>query len=256
MSAPFDPAITRALDALEPPPLSAGFADRVVAATASNAPAPRRRDRRGPWMRGRQAALGAMALALMSATAAAAGLFGDVGVTVPALERFVERVAQAEPAPPAPPVAKPRQSAAAAPVTAEGATEPDEAALPAPPPAARDVQREIAARRIAAGIERRIERRERLGLPVDPRLKDPAARLDAETAARYPGRAALVERVQEIRQQRRDGTLEPLAVAPELVERRRWRDLSPAERAAVRARLRELRRQRLEAREGFAEPPR
>lgn len=257
MTGQLDPAMKRALDRLEPPPLSSDFADRVVAATEVRAATPRRRDPRGPWSRGRQAAVGAMVVTLMSATAAAAGLFGEIGVTVPALERFVERVALARPEDPPALVPTPNRVAVVE-VKAEPVADPVEAVAetPARPTTVREVRREVAARRIAAGIELRIARRERLGLPVDPRLRDLSLRPGADAAARFPERAALAERVQEIRRARRDGTL---AAAPEAAPgdaspRRRWRDLSPEQRAEARRRLLELRRQRLAESEGFSGP--
>ena len=58
MSDPFDPITMRALDAFAVPPLSAGFAERMMARIAANPALPElpplaapRRDARGGWRR-------------------------------------------------------------------------------------------------------------------------------------------------------------------------------------------------------------
>ncbi|MEQ7873005.1 hypothetical protein ABDK56_03235 [Sphingomonas sp. ASV193] len=90
----------RRLDALlgsvAPPPLPAGFTDRVIRAALAEsvAPPPRRRPR--PWMRG-GAALGSMLLAgLVSMSAAAAGYLGEPASsavhTLPLVGPLIERV--------------------------------------------------------------------------------------------------------------------------------------------------------------------
>jgi hypothetical protein len=81
-------ALNIALDRFDVPPLSAGLADRIMAAAATRTNAPfaaPRRDRRGMWRRGRQVLLGTMAIGLLSAGAVASGLLGRVGIEVPVL---------------------------------------------------------------------------------------------------------------------------------------------------------------------------
>lgn len=263
MSRAPDSRIDAALDRFDVPSLPGGFTDRVVAAAALRAPTASRRDRRGSWSHRRRAAFGVMAVTVMSATAAAAGLFGNIGITVPALERFVDRVT----APPAVivPQVSPRRTA----VVSERTAAPDaedaiarvvvapKPATPAAPPTAREVRREAVAQKVAD----RIDRRERLGLPVDPRLGDPAFRPAPALAARFPERAALVERIQEIRQARREGeppdtaAVPPVASKPDAEEqserearRRRFMELPPGERAERLRRLGELRQRRQQMR--------
>ncbi len=81
-------ALDLALDRFDVPSLSAGLADRIMAASAAPAiarPKSPRRDRRGLWRRGRQVLLGTMAVGLLSAGAVASGLLGKVGIAVPVL---------------------------------------------------------------------------------------------------------------------------------------------------------------------------
>ena len=97
-----DGATARALDRLSVPPLSADFADRLVAKALAEdnvAALPPvmtpRRERRGVWTRGRRVIIGAAAFSLMSAAAAATGVFGDVAKNVPVLGPLIASVAPA-----------------------------------------------------------------------------------------------------------------------------------------------------------------
>lgn len=81
-------ALNIALNRFDVPPVSAGLADRIMAAAATPTASPfaaPRRDRRGMWRRGRQVVLGTCAVALLSAGAVASGLLGRVGIEVPVL---------------------------------------------------------------------------------------------------------------------------------------------------------------------------
>lgn len=114
-----DPELTHLLDAWAPPPLSAGFAERLVArAEAGQAlppVTPRRHRLRGAWSRMPRFAIGGVAFGLMTATAAAAaGVFGNVGITIPAWQRTVEKVTGIELAEPVV-AAAPVEAAAASP---------------------------------------------------------------------------------------------------------------------------------------------
>lgn len=200
-----DPALAEALARLDPPPLSPGFADRVVAAAQSRqAPAlPRLRRAMvqglGPWRRGRHAALGGAAFLVVGATAAAAatGLFKRVGVDLEPVGQMVERVAAAVPGlGPMRVAPQPQPSPGKTPLAA-GA----EATAAAPP--LEDPRRERLAQALAARIDRRIARAEARGIAVPEALRDTDRRPSPERAAARPERAALVERVQQIRSERR-----------------------------------------------------
>ena len=84
-SMPFDDAMRRALDDGGVPPMSADFADRVVAATQTRAaPLPQpRRSPPGRWRTGRRVLIGALAAGALGTTAAATGLLEELGVKLP-----------------------------------------------------------------------------------------------------------------------------------------------------------------------------
>ena len=257
-----DPMLAEALDRLPaPPPLGAGFTDRVLGEARRRSPATARRAGRRRWTNGRGIVIGAAALALTSAAAAGIGAFEPIGVRVPAIERIVEKVTGV------PPVRvreqAPRKAAeakAAAPAT-EAEVRP-QAATPLPP------REERLAQAIANRIDRRIARRERLGLPVPDAARDTDLRPSPEQAERNPRRAALADRVQEIRASRAsaraagasvDSAAPSVGTARFSVDRLAaewpslgWRDrlgamrsLGPAERQAVFERLSPRHRQEL-----------
>jgi hypothetical protein len=209
MSDGFDPLSARALDRFTVPALPADFADRLVTrALATSAlpplpsPAPRRNARSG-WRRSGVILAGVAGLGLMSAAAAATGVFGDaVRVSVrsaPVIRTIIASVTPERPKV----VAKPKPATLAKPVVAPATVEAAVVAetlpvmiAPAVSPR-RELRREVIAQRIAERIERRTERRAELGLPPRP--------------------------------------IRPLAVAPRL------RDLPPQDRAVIIDRVRELR---------------
>ena len=219
-----DPALAELLDGLTVPPLSADFADRVVAAAThrpQHLPTPvlSRSGRRARWIRGHRVVIGVVALGLMSAGAAATAIFGDVAQTIPVIGPLIARVVPAKPEPRAALAAKPK------PRPQEDAVQgTDEATSVAPtllaPPermaVRREIRREFVAERIADRLQQRAERREALGLP--PR---PVRRAEARAVLRRippADRRAIVERVREIRQERRATSLGAAEVA----------DLAPA----------------------------
>lgn len=247
---PFDPVTARALDRFAVPPLSPDFADRVVAKalarTEADALPPvvpaRHAARRGVWARGRRVLIGVTAFSLMSAAAAATGVFGDAAKNVPVIGTLIASVA---PAPkPKPPVkAKPKPAApalvAASPATTAdaptiGAAEPNADTL-LPPTLRRQIRREVVAQRLVD----RIERAEALGIKPTPQQR---ARMAERLAAMPPQqRVALIRRVREIRRERQIATGEGGAVQPQAPL------LSAEERRQFREewqRLREERRQR------------
>jgi len=216
-----DPALREMLDAFAVPPLSPGFADRVVAAARGTEallpPAvPSRRDRRGRWIRGHRVVIGVVAFGLMSAAAAATAIFGEAVRTMPVIGQLIASVV------PARPTSSPRKVAVAKPKpvgtpVAVVEDSPPVEALPLTPPERRAIRREFVAERIATGLARRDERRQELGLP--PRPPRPAQIIPILRRIPPADRAAIIERVREIRQEQRavDAALPDRAVVvPEL----------------------------------------
>ena len=106
---PFDDAMRRALDDGGVPVLSGDFADRVVAATQGRT-APLPQSRRSPakrWRSGRRLIIGAVAAGAVATTAAATGLFEELGVDLPSPQEVWSAVTGQgtqvpEPTPPSP----------------------------------------------------------------------------------------------------------------------------------------------------------
>lgn len=204
-----DPVLRDALDRFTVPPLSAGFADRVVAAATGPAKpiplaVPSRRDRRGGWVRGHRVVIGAVAFGLMSAAAAATAIFGDVARTMPVIGPLIASIAPARTEP------KAKKPIGVKPAVAKADEPQARAVADAPPietplavlPERREIRREFVAQKIAARLERRAEVRAELGLPPKP----PRLARVLPVLRRLPPdeRAALVERVREIRQEQRE----------------------------------------------------
>ena len=105
----FTPAERAALDRATVPAMRAGFAADLVAAATAGARVPPRRATRGGWRGHGRVLIGAGALLLASATAAATGWFGKLPIAIPGITRVA-----AEPEPRKPHhvvhVAKPRPS--------------------------------------------------------------------------------------------------------------------------------------------------
>lgn len=249
-----DPALAKALDTLEAPALPPGFADRVTAAARQRQDAlPRSRPgarRRFGWSRGRHLVLGSAALLVAgTAAAAATGLLGRVDLRP--VGQFVERVAAAVPGigRAAEPKPEPEETEAAPEATRSAE------APPAPGPLA-NPRRERLAQAIAARIDRRIAAAEARGIEVPERLRDPNAQLSPERAAANPKRAALVERVQQIRRARQQGAEsgsapeaeQPASPALDLAQLAAdWEGLSWRERLALVRPLERAERRRLYA---------
>lgn len=249
---PIDGATARALDCYNVPPLSAAFADRLVAKALEGdqiaalppiVPA-RSPARRGVWARGRRLVIGVAAFSLMSAGAAATGVFGDAAKNVPVIGPLIAIVAPAakpkaivtpkpKPTPVAPKLVPP-------PVVVE---EPEiEVAQPMPgevlpPRVRRQIRREMIAQRVVD----QIERNEALGIKPTP---EDRAKFAERLAQLPPGqRLALIKRVRDIRRERQaaitpEGTEAPKPTIPLLSaeQRRQLRE--------DRLRLREERRLR------------
>ena len=263
---PIDGATARALDRYDVPPLSASFADRLMAKAIEGddiAALPpvvplRSLTRRGLWTRGRRMMIGAAALSLISAGAAATGVFGDAVKNVPVIGPLIAIVApKPDPKPKAIVAPKPKPAPAAPklaspPVIGEEAP-PIEVAEPTqgqviPAYIRRQIRREIIAQRVVD----QIERNEALGVTPTPEQRA----LFAERFAQLPPgqRLALIKRVREIRRERLaattpDGVEAPKPTIPllSLEQRRQLRE--------DRMRLREERRLRAMQADQEAAPP-
>jgi hypothetical protein len=208
MSETFDPHTAKALDRFTVPALSADFADRIIARAKSNSAlpplhaAPPRRSARFGWRRSGIILASVAGLGLMSAAAAATGVFGDA-VRVSVRSAPVIRTIIASVAPEVPKVvAKPKPVKVAKPVTpppvaAVVVTEPAPLLVPPDVSPRREVRREIIAQRIAERIERRNERRAELGLP--PRQIRPGAVAPRLRELPPQERAVIIDRVRELR---------------------------------------------------------
>lgn len=217
---PIDNATARALDRYNVPPLSAAFADRLVAKALAGDMlealppiAERRRERRGVWARGRKVVIGVAAFSLMSAAAAATGVFGDAAKNVPVIGPLIAIVAPT-PKPKAIVTPKPKPAPAAPkllppPVVVEES--PIEVAEPTPgevlpPRVRRQIRREMIAQRVVD----QIERNEALGIKPTP---EDRAKFAERLAKLPPGqRLALIKRVRDIRRERQ------AAITPEGIE--------------------------------------
>jgi len=220
-----DATLSEMLDAFTVPPLSPGFADRVVAAATGPfpplpAPVPSRARKRARWIRGHRVVIGVAAFGLMSAAAAATAIFGDVARTIPVIGPLIASVAPAKPQhkPKLAAVAKPKQDEGAVPPAVEPAPSiPVPLTLPERVAVGRAIRREFVAERIADGLQRRAERREALGLA--PRPPRPAQIIPILRRIPPADRAAIIQRVREIRQEQRAAELglpDRAAIVPEL----------------------------------------
>ncbi len=197
-----DPAMARALDRLDPPPMSDDFTARVLAATGAEGAAlpalPKSRSApRSLWRRSRNLVIGVTALSLVSAAAAATGLLGERAQGLPVISVIAAKIAphrkaSSEKLHPALAAAP----AAAAPA-ATGQVEPAEA-----PTSVREARREAVEKWVAA----RRERRAAMGLPTASPQAVAAIR---ERLAQMPPaeRRALVERALEKRRAARGATV-------------------------------------------------
>jgi len=273
----FTAADRTALDRVTVPAMRSGLARDIVAAASAGAV---RRASRGGWRRRGRVLLGAGALVIASATAAATGLFDRLPIRIPGITRA------AEPEAPKPKhvvrTEKPR-AAPAKPVALAAAPLADPTPLP---PTPQEQWRERRTARIAAGLpvrrpllQRAIAAKLR-GLPPAERQaaiaewrrikalppaerKIAVARVKAEFLAQHPKMAQRYEQRLEVRaaaaaEGKPPGAM-PSAAGPQpqagaltpdqrLERRRRWQAmngaLTPDQRAARREQLRAWRMQR------------
>jgi hypothetical protein len=278
--------LNRLLDQVSPPVPPPGFADRIVARATEQAQqsatpeVPRRRDRRGAWVRRPRVFASFIAANLLVASAVAATLAGGIGLKplreVPVIAPVIDAIAPA-------PKPRPRPIPAAAPVTVASAAP---ATVQEPSTAPRRLPPRIE-RRMMAGdaLAARIEARDAAGLPVPERARKRARlhgleRQAAETWTRgepVPAelktqivrerlglapprlRDRVIERVEERRAAglpvppALDAAVPPAApeaISPNLPALReervqRWRAMTPAERRQFIERVRARRAARL-----------
>jgi hypothetical protein len=242
------------LDELDPPPLSAGFGDtvmaRIAAADAPALPPLPRRSGRGGWSWGRRTLVGVAAFGLVGAAAATTGVFGERIVDLPVIGRVIASIA---PAPKPSPAAMPRiKPAAPAIVNAPDASSPVEPIAldrPSAPIARVEVREAVRAR--LPDIRQRIEERREALLPP-PTVAAPLIERSPERVAPLMERPAIAEQLRETRPHIRDAIVEArqddaARVPP---DRPRAADIvRTPERAEQLRQLRELRERRRVLRE-------
>ncbi len=252
-----DPGLDAMLDRFSVPAHAPDLASRIAAAALTRTdvavtPMPAHpRDRRGPWARSRRAVIGVAAFGLMSATAAAAGLFGEMPVRIPVITAFVERVAKV--AKPSPKPSAPSKQAKK--TTPAPAPEPQVSLAPIPGPEdlvlTPEQRRAARAAKLAERLEQRIAendaRRAARGLP--PKSGEPRAMVEKLRAAKTDAdRRALLQEARAIAEARRAERARKMGIDPAtLPDRPRLRQMpTPEERQARRQMYREKRDQRLE----------
>lgn len=239
----FSPELRRALDGFAPPPLPADFAARTAALAASRerAPLPRLR-RRSTVRRLGWVASGVAALSLVSAAAAATGVFGAL-VEVPVLSPIARKLALVA-EPPAPQPAPVPVAAEALPVSGTDVARRkldallDDPAFRSQPPLKRRAEvRRVARELVASGEARPRE--------VIAALRDTGhERVAALSPEQREELARTLEERREVRVERREERRETIAQMP--TEQRR------EVREQIGDRLRDLRARRQEV---LAPPP-
>jgi hypothetical protein len=261
MNGPLTPSERRILDAFAAPALPAGFAERILAETAIQdaplpSPVPRRARGRG-WRRMGLVASGVAGFGLMSAAAAASGLFGEAARetvrSAPVIGPIIVSVAPEKPKPAEKQRAAPKAAASASkPVTPPPVTI---APLDAPPASAvtpNELRQQLIAERMAERIEQRRKWRQENGLPPDPvRPRDIAQRLRDLPPEE---REAVIARLRQIRAEREAAWIAANGGKPLLTpeERAARRQFILERRAARRAAMLE---REAEALEPPASPP-
>lgn len=249
---PFPPEMRRALDGFAPPPLPADFADRLAAKAQTRTPPTPRLSRRwrsaSPWRRAGLIVSGVASLSLVSAAAAATGVFGEP-VQVP----VISRIAQSLEIVPRPVVRAAREIEEARPVLQAAAVIPVRERL--------DAVLDAPEFRALPPLERRTELRRRARELIDSGEATPrevvAALRDttrARIAALPPERR---QRLEETFEQRREAIRERAAALPPAqrrrieatVERREELGLPPPQPGEVRRLIARERLQQLRLRE-------
>ncbi len=265
--------LARALSAGAVPPLSNGFADRVVAAAeARPEPLPELRRRSGRWSNwrtGRRLAVGFAGVVALASAAAATGLLQQLAIPVPSAGTIWASISGPARAAPAP---SPSAAAAASSVATDEAVAPQPVGIAGPidtpeelgeafrrVDALRDKRREVRRAIIDQRIADEIARRSAAGLspPTPAELAAVRERIDAAQSRRQQSvDARLKERREDLQRRveageaitRRD-ILRPQATRQDLPEgseafetlrkmtprerREAWRALPPEQRAAL-----------------------
>lgn len=255
----FDHALKRALDAERVPPLSPGFADRVVAASRTHAtplpqarPAPVRR-----WRTRRRLVIGAMAAGALATAAAATGLLEELGVELPSPREVWSAVSGQDTSSSPPPASIRREGPSiprdTAPVIEGPIDSPEELEeVFRRVDEARANRREDRRERVDARLDEALERRRAQGLPAptpeeEARLRQRLDRLRERADERLDQRA--LERREALRRQLE----EEGKIAPEGGER--LRQMPPEERRERLREWRERREQRLREQQSEPAPP-
>ncbi len=217
--------LARALDDYAVPALSAGFADRVLAAAETRSPPlPELRRPAGGggrgWRMGRRIAVGALGFGALASAAAATGLLERFDIPVPSPEKVwasltgKEQVAVAPPPNPASVMPADPAPAPIAPVTIEGPIDtPEELAeafrrIDEVRKGRMESRRAVIDQRIDARISSAIDRRRAAGLPV-PTPEEEARLREQIAAERVRREQAAAERIaarrEELRQRIENG---------------------------------------------------
>lgn len=261
---PFDDAMKRALDDAPVSPMSADFADRVVAATQGRArplpptrPAPVRR-----WRTGRRLVIGAVAAGALATTAAATGLLEEFGINLPSPQEVWTRVTGQEslaPVAPAPPPRLAPEPEIETPVVIEGPIDTPEELEEAfrRVDEARANRREGRRERVDTRIDNAIERRREQGLQAptpeqEERLRGRIDRMRERADERREDRAAvrrdeLRETLEQEGEVTREDVIDTVPPDSPLGRRlQRLRQLQPDERREALRQWRERRQDRLD----------
>jgi hypothetical protein len=210
----WDPSLAASLYRFTVPEPRASLSDDIVAAALSRVapvsatPRSATRDRRGGWMRARTAVIGAVALGLMSATAAAAGWFGDGATRLPVISTIAAALPEAvKPAKHTKPqLAKIEKPKAKPAEIRPGTVTPAFTPPPVPDIDIREVERaarkERFTSRVEAELAARDARRAARGLPSNTERE--RALLEQFRAAQAPAeQKAVIDQVRALRQARR-----------------------------------------------------
>jgi hypothetical protein len=256
--------LARMLDDYPVPPLSAGFADRVLAAAQTRAaPLPAKRSaRRGwGWRMGRGLAIGVAGFGVLASAAAATGLLDRYNLPVPSAAQVWASVTGS-----AAPAAAPTKAAAPEPAPALAITDSPPAPVVIEGPVDTPEELAEAFRRIDAvrqgrsearmamteqKIDAAIARRRAEGLPLptpeeEARLRQRIAKAQAQRDERAAERVALrreemARKVENGEALTREDILRPLREDQRALERqdrlRRLRQMTPAQRRAALRRL-------------------
>ncbi len=239
--------LARALDDFAVPPLSAGFADRVLAAAETRSPPlPELRRPAGGrgWRMGRRIAVAALGFGALASAAAATGLLERFDIPVPSPEKvWASLTGKPQVAAPVVVATVPREAAptALAPVVIDGPIDSPEELGEAFRRIDDVRQGRIEARRavIDQRLDRAIERRRAAGLPVPTPEKEAQlrARIEAERLRRE---ASAAERIAAQREELRQRVENGEALTRKDFVPRRDQDPAARERLQRLQRLRQL----------------